>query len=73
MTGVLNHLHIRGLFSLGTLGFIKLDIVTFLKLASFNFIDVYEQILAAPIGLNETKTFLIEEPCYFSCCHNRFL
>jgi hypothetical protein len=29
-----------------------------------------EQIFAAVIGLDETETFLVEEPCYFSCWHN---
>ncbi len=46
-------------------GFI-LNCVTLLKLTSFNLIYMYEQILAASLGLNETKTFLIEETSYFT-------
>ena len=51
-------------------GFLIFDGVAFLELATFNFIYMHEQILAASIGLNEAKTFLIEETSYLTCCHN---
>ncbi len=66
----LNNLNAGSLWSFWPFSGFILNCVTLLKLASFNFIDMHEQILAASFGLNEAKTFLIEETRYFTCCHN---
>ena len=66
----LNNLHAGSLRAFTAFGFLKLNGVTFLKLAAIHLVDVDEQIFAAVIGLDETETFLVEEPCYFSCWHN---
>ena len=66
----LNNLHTGSLRAFTAFGLLKLNGVTFLKLAAIHLVDMDEQIFAAVIGLDETETFLVEEPCYFSCWHN---
>ncbi len=71
--GRLDNLHAGSLRAFTAFGFLELNGVTFLKLAAIHLVDVDEQIFAAVIGLDETETFLVEEPSYFSCWHNLFL
>ncbi len=66
----LNNLNAGSLWPFLPFSCFILNGVTLLKLTSFNLIDMHEQILASPFGLNEAKTFLIEETSYFTCCHN---
>ena len=66
----LDNLHGGSLRAFTAFGFLKLNGITFLKLAAIHLVDVDEQIFAAVIGLDETETFLVEEPSYFSCWHN---
>ena len=69
----LDNLHAGSLRAFTAFGFLKLNGITFLKLAAIHLVDVDEQIFAAVIGLDETETFLVEEPSYFSCWHNLIL
>jgi len=67
---VLDYLDVRCLWAFLTFNSIILNGVAFLKLASINLVDMHKQILATIIGLDKSKTFLIEETRYFTCCHN---
>ena len=69
----LNNLHTGGLHSLATFGFLILNGVPLLELATFNFIYVAEQVLATAFGFNETVTFLIEKTSNFTFSQNLIL
>ena len=69
----LNNLNAGSLWTFSAFSFFVLNGVTFLELTAINLVDVDEQILASPVGLNEAKTFLVEKTSYFACCHNIYL
>jgi len=72
LTPRLASLNIGGLLTLGALHHFEGNLLTFLQGLEAAYVDrgeMREQILAAIIGSNETKTLCIVEPLYCTACH----
>ena len=68
----LGGLDVGGLFALWSLSHFKADFLAFLKRLEAVHVDrrkVCEQIFAAVIGSNKTKTLCVVEPFNYACCH----